>query len=43
MKNIICKCFLKKYEYTEKVKKMIRYITDESKFSSDDSDESDEE
>ena len=35
--------FLKECKYIEKEKKLIRYITSILKFSSDDSDESDEE
>ena len=34
--------FLKKFKFIEKRKKVIRYFTDDSKFPSDDSDDSDE-
>ena len=34
---------MEEFKYIEKEKKVIRYIADDSKFSSDDSDESDEE
>ena len=39
--NYFLQKFLKECKYMEKEKRMIRYITDDFKFSSDDSDESD--
>ena len=43
MQTIIRDGFLKNVNTLKKKKKVIRYITDDMKFSSDDSDESDEE
>ena len=43
LKTIIPKYFLKKYNYTEKEKKVITHIADDLVSSSNDSDESDEE
>ena len=40
--NYFLQKFLKECKYMEKEKRMIRYITDDFKFSSDDSDESDQ-
>ena len=39
--NYFLQKFLKECKYMEKEKRMIRYISDDFKFSSDDSDESD--
>ena len=41
--NVFLQVFLEECKYMEKEKKTIRYVTDDLKFSSDDSDESDKE
>ena len=42
-KIVFLQVFLKNCKYMEKEKKIIRYVTNDLKFSSDDSDESDKE
>ena len=43
MKTIICKCFFRERKYIKKETKVIRYINDDLRCSSDDSDVSVEE